>query len=122
LERIAHGAQVARELHTWQKALEQHWSKIHFGRVQVQNKGELCNFEAQVYIGDLDPDFIAVQIYADPLDRHDAMCQSLTRGEELPGTVNGYLYRGAVPATRALPNISQFALYRHFSGTGSAGI
>jgi starch phosphorylase len=99
-DRISHGARMAVELQSWQKTLEQHWPKIRFGKVQVQKGGDDWHFEVPVYLGELPPEFISVELYADPADGHDIVRKPLARGNKLPGAVNGYLYKGSVPATR----------------------
>ena len=50
-------------------------------------------FEAQVYIDELDPEAIRVELYAEPDVRH-----AMTRGPLLVGSSNGYLYTARVPA------------------------
>jgi len=112
-ERTAHGAQLAEQLHSWQTALTQHWSEVHLGNVQVQKQRNLWSYEAAVYLGELNPDFVTVQIYADPIEGYDTVCQPMTRGNKLPGTVNAYLYKGAVPAARPLEHFTPRIIPAH---------
>lgn len=104
--RVASGAKLARELYDWQTALEQNWPELHFGTMEVHEKDEQWLFEILVYLGRLDPAFIHVEIYADARDKWPAVREPMVQGEKLIGAVNGYVYRGAVSATRPLEHFT----------------
>lgn len=99
-ERATQHGRLAAELLSWQKALEQHWSKLRFGRPQVKKDSNKWVYEVPVYLGELSPEFISVELYADPSEGDEVVRHPLERGEKLAGSVNGYAYKGAVPATR----------------------
>ena len=48
----------------WQQALEQRWEAVRFGDVKFETK-ERHIFEVQVYLDDLDPKEVRVELYAD---------------------------------------------------------
>lgn len=98
--READGAKLAVELAQWQRAVSEHWTGLRFGEVSVTQKGQDWQFEVQVYCGELDPGHIRVELYADPLGGEGPTRLDMKRQGLLPGAVNGYLYTGAVPATR----------------------
>lgn len=98
--RTADGARLASELLAWQTVLGQHWPQLHFGTVQVQRQDDQWHFQVPVYLSEVDPAWVRVELYADPWETQAAVCEPLARGEPLPGAVNGYLYQGSVPATR----------------------
>lgn len=104
--RVASGAKLARELYDWQTALEQNWPELHFGTMEVHEKDEQWLFEILVYLGRLDPAFIHVEIYADARDKWPAVREPMVQGEKLIGAVNGYVYHGAVSATRPLEHFT----------------
>ena len=58
-------AQGACSWSNWQRALEQHWANLRFGEVKVETKDEQHVFEVQVYLDDLDPKAVQVELYAD---------------------------------------------------------
>ncbi|HOL71931.1 MAG TPA: alpha-glucan family phosphorylase [Bryobacteraceae bacterium] len=100
-ERCARGGALAAEIQEWQKALEIHWGRIRFGAVRVEtSNGEHC-FEAQVYLGELDPSAVRVELYAEgtPPTR-----KLMDQGQPLVGAVNGFLYSARVPADRPASN------------------
>lgn len=112
-ERTTDNARLAIELHSWQVALEENWPKIHFGKLQAQRKDDHWLFEVQVYLGKLKPVFVAVELYADPLDGYDAVRQPMSRVQKLQGGMNGYLYRGSVEAARPLEHFTPRIIPAH---------
>ncbi|MBM4452434.1 MAG: glycosyltransferase family 1 protein [Chloroflexi bacterium] len=99
-ERAVQDAGKAEELYSWSMKLEASWPEVRFGRLQVQRKGKTWNFEVPVYLEGILPEFVEVQLYADPSGEYDVVCQQMIKGDKLPGVVNGYLYKTSLPATR----------------------
>lgn len=85
----------------WYQQLTQHWQRIHFGNVTSTRVDSDYYFEVQVYLDELLPEAVCVEIYADPLDSGVPFCQSLERGDMLTGAMNAYIFKGLVPANRA---------------------
>ncbi len=69
-------------------------------------------FEVQVYLDDLDPDFVRVELYADGNGDKPPELHSMTRSEPLVGAIHGYLYTCEVanerPATDYTARIVPF--------------
>jgi starch phosphorylase len=99
-DRTAEDGRLARELVIWHSAIERYWPHLHFGAVQVQREDESWSIQAQVYLGEMDPAWVRVELYADPWEGQEAVREAMVRGEPLSDAVRGYLYRGIVPATR----------------------
>jgi glycogen phosphorylase len=98
--RVTNGARLARELVAWHAALERSWPQLRFGTLQVQPEVDRSSFQVPVYLGELDPAWVRVELYADPWEGQPAVCEPMVQGEALPGAVPGYLYRVSVPLTR----------------------
>ncbi|HXN45513.1 MAG TPA: alpha-glucan family phosphorylase [Bryobacteraceae bacterium] len=94
-ERSATCADFASGLLGWQRALATHWPHVHFGGATSATADGAHTFEVQVYLDELDPEAVHVELYADPDVR-----QVMTRGQQLVGSANGYMYTGRVPADR----------------------
>ena len=58
-------AQSARQLVDWQHNLEKKWEKLRFGEVKVETIGEQHLYEIHVYLNDLDPNTVRVELYAE---------------------------------------------------------
>ena len=67
-ERAANKGAVGRQMVDWRHALEQKWSALRFGEVRVETKDGQHVFEVQVYLNDLDPSAVRVELYADGVD------------------------------------------------------
>src|SRR6266498_1109557 len=63
--RAAAKSAVGRQVVDRQHALEQKWATLRFGEVKVETAGEQHVFEVQAYLGDVDPDSVRVELYAD---------------------------------------------------------
>ena len=68
VERAADKGAVGRQIVYLRHALEEKWSTLRFGEVSVETKDEQHVFEVRVYLNDLDPGDVQVELYADALD------------------------------------------------------
>jgi starch phosphorylase len=98
--RIANNAHMAKEISAWQNSLEMYWAELYFGELQVDLKDNRWTFQVPVHFGKLDPSFVSVQLYAEPLDEQESVRIPMTRGEEIPGMLNGYIFQVAIEAVR----------------------
>jgi len=98
--RAAGKGAVARQIAGWRHLLEQNWAGLRFGEVKVETGAERHVFEVQVYLDDLDPNAVRVELYADGVDGGGAVRQEMTRLRQLVGAAGGYIYGAGVPAAR----------------------
>ena len=84
----------------WRHALDQKWTALRFGEVRLETEGEQHIFEAQVYLDELDPDAVRVELYADGVNDAAAERVVMERVRQLVGATNGYAYRAEVSAAR----------------------
>jgi glycogen phosphorylase len=94
-KRSAAGAGFATGLLNWQRALAAHWPHVRFGGAKTETADGAHVFEVQLYLDELDPEAVQVELCADPDVRH-----TMTRGQQLVNSANGYLYTARVPADR----------------------
>jgi len=100
-ERAADKGAVGKQMVGWRQALEQKWATLRFGEVKVETTGKQHVYEVQVYLNDLDPKAVRVELYADGVMGSAPMRQEMKRVRQLAGASNGYAYSAAVPAARA---------------------
>ena len=62
-----HGAS-AQSLLDWKAALLQHWADVRFGELQVATSAGKHHFQVQVYLGDLTPEQVRVELYGQSRD------------------------------------------------------
>ncbi len=100
--RAANRGALGRELVAWRGELARHWHNLHFGKLEAAGSGDCHRFTLQVYLDELDPDAVQVQLYAQPLGDQPGIVQPMLRDKPLAGATNGFLYSGEVPASRPL--------------------
>jgi starch phosphorylase len=99
-ERAADQGTGGRQMVDWQHALEQKWAALHFGEVQVATGAEWHKFTVEVYLNDLDPNAVRVELYADGVNGGAPVRQEMKHGEQPAGTAGCHIYGAAVSATR----------------------
>jgi starch phosphorylase len=98
--RIANKGAIGRQIVDWRHSLEQKWATLHFGEVKVETRGEQHVFDVQVYLSDLDPKAVRVELYADGVMGSAPVRQEMTRIRQLVGASGSYVYNAAVSAAR----------------------
>jgi glycogen phosphorylase len=101
-QRAADKGALGRQMVEWRHSLEKDWPAFRFGEMKVETKGGQHVFEAQVYLGDLDPNAVRVELFADGINGVDPVRQEMQRVRQLAGAQGGYVYSGAVPAARPM--------------------
>jgi starch phosphorylase len=99
-ERAADNGAIGVALVDWRHALAQKWAALRFGDVKLETDGAQHVFEVQVYLDDLEPERVRVELYANGADGSVPERVEMQRVRQLVGAANGYAYRAAVPAAR----------------------
>jgi glycogen phosphorylase len=100
LSRVANKGAIGKQMVDWQHGLEQKWATLHFGEVKVETRGEQHVFEVQVYLNDLDPEAVRVELYADGINGSIPVWQELKRVGQQADASGGCVYSAAVSAAR----------------------
>ena len=98
--RSADQGRLGAELAARQQELNQNWSALRFGEMKVECNGEHHLFEIQVYLDDLDPETVSVEVYAEGIEGSAPVRVPMEHVRPLVGTTHGYAYRATVPAIR----------------------
>ena len=99
-ERAAAKGAVGAQVVNWRQTLAEKWATLRFGEVTVEVDGAQHVFEVQVYLNDLDPQAVRVELYADGVNGGAPVRQEMKRVRQPVGASGGYVYSGAVSATR----------------------
>ena len=99
--RAADKGAAGRQMVEWRHRLEQKWASVRFGEVTVETKGGQHVFDVQVYLDDLDPNTLRVELYADGANGGSPERLEMKHVGRLAGALGGYTYRVAVPAARS---------------------
>jgi starch phosphorylase len=93
--RLADGARSARAIDEWARRLTTNWRTLRFGRLAAKQTEQGTEIEIEVFFGELSPDDVAVQLYAEGDE-----CIAMANAGSLPGTANGFQFRSLLPAGR----------------------
>ncbi len=100
-ERSAEHGKLAMGLLEWTRQVERHWPAVRFGSLTVEKEDGQFLFVVQVYLDELEPDAVCVELYRDTAN--GPFHQPMQRGQALVGSIHGYQYSTRVPADGA-PN------------------
>jgi glycogen phosphorylase len=93
---------LARDLEAWSDRLHRCWPEIHWGNLEVIAAGDASEFRLQLYLGEIDPEAVKVQLYAEPEAPTSAPeAWEMRREHALSGAAGGFLYTVRVPPARA---------------------
>jgi starch phosphorylase len=99
-QRAENRSSVGADLVAWQAELAKHWSALRFGPTTVEQQGERYLFHVQVFLDDIDPDAVRVELYAEAQKDEDPITYAMNRGERLVGAASGFTYTAVIPANR----------------------
>jgi starch phosphorylase len=122
----------------WKHTLETHWPKLRFGDIRIKTENEKHLFEVQVFLGDLDPGAILIELYAQGLNGANPVRLEMKAtgsssspgigssgsppigssgsspiGSSEPTTTGPSLYSVSVPATRPAGDYTPRLIPRH---------
>ena len=80
--------------------MNQKWPSLHFGEMKIVTDTKRHIFNVEVYLNDLSPSAITVELYADGINGSAPVCQEMERVRELDATSGGHVYSAAVSAVR----------------------
>jgi starch phosphorylase len=86
------------EIVEWRKSLNKGWSQLRIGDLSVETKGKKYLYEAQLYLNNIDPDGVRVELYTDNGDGSVQVLQEMKRGVCLEGMRNVFVYCAEVEA------------------------
>jgi starch phosphorylase len=99
-ERAADKGAIGVQIVNWRHTLEQQWSALRFGELKLESDDQRHTFEVQLYLDDVDPEAVRVELYANNTGSSPPERVEMQRVRQLVGAANGYAYHADVPATR----------------------
>jgi len=101
------------DLIKWKAEVAKRWPMLRFGSATVAQQDGQFLFEVQVYLDDLDPDAVNVELYSEEQNGNAPVRHPMNRGEGLVGSVNGFLYTTRIPATRPAADYTPRVIPQH---------
>lgn len=99
-ERAAKKGAVGKQVVDWLHAVDQKWSSLRLGTLQVDTNADHHVFEVEIFLNGLDPNAVRVELYADGINGADPVPAEMKCARPLRDASGGGLYRATVPATR----------------------
>jgi glycogen phosphorylase len=99
-ERAADKGALGARIVNWRHALEQKWAGLRFGEMKIATTGEKHTFEVQVFLDEINPDTVRIELCADARNDKGPIRQEMARLRQLAGSANGHAYGASVPASR----------------------
>jgi starch phosphorylase len=112
-ERGAWGKQVRQ----WQYNLAHHWTAMHLGTLHIESGDSHYTLRLPVYLGEIPPGAVRVELYADVSNGEGPLRHEMQRDRHLVGSMNGYVYKAQVPATRPVEDYTPRIIPQHPDAT-----
>jgi starch phosphorylase len=98
--RAADGGAPGQKIAAWQRDLNHYWPRVKFGAVNYEVRGETCEFEIQVYLGDLKPAEVRIELCAPGLLDGPAVRLDMKPMAQGAVVEDGYVYTATVSGPR----------------------
>jgi starch phosphorylase len=104
---------AAADLVVWQAELSKHWPALRFGSATLDQQGEQYLFHVQVFLDDIDPDAVKVELYASPQKNGEPITLAMNRGERLVGATSAFTYSASVSKNRPAADYTPRLIPQH---------
>ena len=98
--RAANKGEGGRQAVEWLLAIDQHWGQLRFGEMRIDTHSERRDVEVELFLGDLDPTSVRVELYAEGIDGGTPVREEMISTQTRPNAARGRVYRATVPAAR----------------------
>jgi starch phosphorylase len=98
--RTADDCALAKALWRWSESLHSGWPGLHIGQPTILRVEGRLRFSVPVFLGDVHPDVIRVELFAAEANGVPAEVIALHQEQAIPGSAHGYVYAGDVAGAR----------------------
>jgi starch phosphorylase len=84
----------------WLQDIDRHWDTVRFGAVGIETHDGQHFFQVEVLPGNLNPNQLTVELYADSVDGGNPAIEVMTAPELSADSHGAFIYLAQVPATR----------------------
>ena len=106
---------LGRQMVESQHRLEKRWNSLHFGEVKVETRGRQHEFEVEVFLSDLDPETVRVELHADGAKDGIPVRQEMKLCPKKPDVPGNHVYSKSVSSDRPSGDYTA-RLVPHFAG------
>ena len=112
-KRGANLAQLAKQLNDWSNTLRLHWDQVHFGNTQVNKTDNGWTFQIQAYLGEILPEHVNVQLYAEGTGDEAYEVHPCDCGDKIAGAIHGYQYTANIETELPATDFTARVIPRH---------
>jgi starch phosphorylase len=99
-QRVVDKGAEGRQVVEWQHAVDQNWGSLSFGDVRFNTDAGHRVVEVEIFLNDLDPNAVRVELYADAVNGGDPVRQEMKRVHTLADASRRCVYHATLPFTR----------------------
>ena len=99
-ERAANKGEGGKQVVEWLRTVDQKWGQLRFGEMRVDTRSDHHDVEVELFLGDLDPTSVRVELYANGINGGNPVREEMTSTQTRPNASRGRVYRATVPAAR----------------------
>ena len=99
-ERAASDSALGVGLLCWQKEIDRHWNTVRFGTLRIETHDGQHYFQVEVLPGNLNPDQLQVELYADSIHGDKPAVEAMTAPEPCVDSPGVMTYSAQMSATR----------------------
>ncbi|MFI4891579.1 MAG: alpha-glucan family phosphorylase [Steroidobacterales bacterium] len=99
-DRSAGHCAAGKEIVAWRRTLDQHWDAVRFGAMRAETVDGHYAIEFEVFLGNLDPLAVRVELYADGIEGADPVREEMQMVRPASDASSAHTYRATVPAVR----------------------
>lgn len=99
-DRAADDSALGTSVLQWQLDIARHWNTVRFGGLNIETHEGRHSFRVEVFSGDLKPDQLKVELYANPLGKDSPDLEAMTACKACAAPAGRLIYSADISATR----------------------
>jgi starch phosphorylase len=113
-QRSASNGAIGRQVVDWNHSVDQKWPTLHFVDVKVETRGDQHVFEVQVFLDDLGPQAVRVELFANGISSGPPLRYEMKRVRQLASMSDIHVYSAEVSAARPPTDFTARVIPYHF--------
>jgi starch phosphorylase len=113
-QRSASNGAFGRQVVDWKHSVDQKWPTLHFVDVKVETRGDQHLFEVQVFLDDLGPQAVRVELFANGSLGGPPLRYEMKRLRQLATASDIHVYSAEVPAARPQTDYTARVIPDHY--------
>jgi starch phosphorylase len=113
-QRSASNGAFGRQVVDWKHSVDQKWPTLHFVDQKVETRGDQHLFEVQVFLDDLGPQAVRVELFANGVSGGPPLRYEMKRVRQLASASDIHVYSAEVSAARPQTDYTARVIPDHY--------